>query len=587
MAQYSLHSSNPVNPVYPVKKMISSEPQGVVLSPETRQHNIAKLRGEQFDILVIGGGITGAGVGRDAALRGYKTCLIDKTDFCSGTSSKSSKLVHGGFRYLNNFEFGLVREALVERKILLDIAPHIVHPIQCLLPLFEHNSMPPWMMHIGLFLYDFLAFTKRIGYHRMLPVEEIQKTEPMLRRNDLKKAALYYDCQADDFRLVMANLQSAAQGGAVVANYVKAVDVLWDNGKVAGIEARNEISGESFPIRSRVIANASGPWCDYLRKELLGDSQQRVRTTKGIHLVIDRDELPIHHTILAQAVQDGRYVFAVPWRQFVFLGTTDTDYEGDPDHIPTERNDVDYLLEAFNHFFPQANLNDDKIISTFAGLRPLTYEKGKTASSVTREYQIFEQPPNFFNILGGKLTTYRSMAEEMVNRMAKRLEKTFHLSAAHPKCITAQLPLYGGDIPDNAEFSDKWMKELTKRHQLDVNTAQHLIESYGARLPDVLQYIENSPDGKQRFLPHLHYIWGELDYAIEHEMTMALDDFLIRRTHLFSLDRNQALGVHEEIASRLAKKLGWSEEEKQTQIERYKMKIEITRRYLEEKGNKV
>ncbi len=559
---------------------ISTESKSIHLSAETREQNIDQLQKEQFDILVIGGGITGAGIARDAALRGYKTALIDKADFCSGTSSKSSKLVHGGFRYLNNFEFGLVHEALVERKILMDIAPHIVHPIQCLLPLHEHNSMPPWMMHIGLFLYDFLAFSKRIGYHKMLSVNEIEKMEPLLRQDNLKNIALYYDCQADDFRLVMANLQSAAQSGAVIANYVMAVDVIREKGQVVGMEAMNEISGEPFPIRSRVIANASGPWCDYLHKELFKEIRERVRTTKGIHLVIDRNDLPIHYTIVGQAVQDGRYIFAVPWRQFVFLGTTDTDYDGDPDRIPTERSDVDYLLDAFNHYFPNANLNDDKIISTFAGLRPLTYEEGKTASSVTREYQIFERPQNFFNIIGGKLTTYRTMAKEMVKRMTKRLEKSFDISPAESKCLTDQIPLYGGDISNYAAFFDKWKTEFSNHHHLDTDIAQHLIESYGSRLPDVLEYIESSSDGKERILPGLHYIWGELDYALEHEMTVALDDFLIRRTHLFSLDRKQALDVHEEIASRLAKKLSWSEEEKKAQIERYKSKIEITRWYL-------
>jgi glycerol-3-phosphate dehydrogenase len=560
--------------------IIPTESKSVDLSMKTREQNIDQLQKERFDILVIGGGITGAGIARDAALRGFKTALIEKADFCSGTSSKSSKLVHGGFRYLDNFEFGLVRESLLERKILMEIAPHLVHPIQCLLPLHAHNAKPPWIIHIGLFLYDFLSFTKRIGYHKMLSQKEIQNLEPLLRQDDLKNVALYYDCQADDFRLVMANLQSAAQDGAVIANYIRAVDIIDENGQVVGMEASDEINGELFPIRSRTIANATGPWCDYLRQALLNDDQHRVRPTKGIHLVIHREDLPINHTILGQAVQDGRYIFAVPWRQFVFLGTTDTDYDGDPDHIPTERSDVDYLLEAFNHYFPDANLTDDKIISTFAGLRPLTYEEGKTASSVTREYQIFEQPQNFFNIIGGKLTTYRTMAKEIVNRMAKRLEKSFDISAANPKCITDQIPLYGGDISNYSEFLDKWKMELRNQNHIDTDIAENLIQSYGSRLPDVLEYIENTLDGKDRFLPELSYIWGQLDYALKHEMTIALDDFLIRRTHLFSLDRKQALDIHEEVASRLATKLGWSEEEKKAQIERYKSKIEITRRYL-------
>ena len=546
-----------------------------------REQNIAKLQRESFDILVVGGGITGAGIARDAALRGYKTALIEKADFCSGTSSKSSKLVHGGFRYLDNLEFGLVHESLMERKTLMEIAPHLVHPIQCLLPLHQHNAKPPWMIHIGLFLYDFLSFTKRIGYHQMLSKNEIQRLEPLLRHDDLKKIALYYDCQADDFRLVMANLQSAAQDGAVVANYVKAVDILKENGQIVGIKAMNEISSESFPIQSHVLANATGPWCDYLRQALLKDSHHHVRTTKGIHLVIHRKDLPINHTILGQAVQDGRYIFAVPWRQFVFLGTTDTDYDGDPDHIATERNDVDYLVEAFNHYFPDANLNDDKIISTFAGLRPLAFEEGKTASSVTREYEIFEQPKNFFNIIGGKLTTYRTMAKEMVNRMAKKLDKSFDIFPINPKCLTDKMPLYGGNISDYAAFFNEWKSTLTNRLHLDEKIATHLIESYGSRLPDVLEYIEKTVNGKERFLPGLPYIWGQLDYALEHEMTLALDDFLIRRTHLFSLDRKQALDIHEEVASQLSKKLGWTEEEKKVQIERYKSKIEITQQYLQ------
>ena len=469
----------------------------------------------------------------------------------------------------------------------MNIAPHLVHPIQCLLPLHEHNTKPPWMIHIGLFLYDFLSFNKGIGSHKMLSQDEIKNLEPLLRRNDLKKVAMYYDCQADDFRLVMANLQSVAQDGAVIANYIKATDVLWEKNKILGIEAKNELSKDSFPIRCHTIANATGPWCDYLRKELLEDSNHHVRTTKGIHLVIHRNDLPINHTILGQAVQDGRYVFAVPWRQFVFLGTTDTDYDGDPDRIPTERSDVDYLLEAFNHYFPDAKLDDDKIISTFAGLRPLTYEEGKTASSVTREYQIFETPQNFFNIIGGKLTTYRTMAKAMVDRMAKRLEKSFDISAANPKCMTDQIPLFGGDIPDYPEFYDNWKTKLNSQYNLEADIAHHLIESYGSQLPEILKCIEKISNGKERMLPELHYIWGELDYALDHEMTMALDDFLIRRTHLFSLDRKQALDVHEEIASRLAQKLGWSEEEKQAQIERYKTKIEITRQYLSKYENKI
>jgi glycerol-3-phosphate dehydrogenase len=538
------------------------------------------LQKEPFDILVIGGGITGAGIARDAAMRGFKTALIEKADFCSGTSSKTSKLIHGGFRYLENFEFSLVREALMERKILMDIAPHLVHSIQCLLPFHNHTSMSPWMVHAGLLMYDLLSFTKRISFHKMLSIKNIPKIEPSLRREGLKKIARYYDCQADDFRLTMANLQSAAQNSAVITNYVKAADILQENGEIIGIKAQNEINGESFPIRSNTIANATGPWCNYLRQTLLNDSQPCVRTTKGIHLVIHRKNLPINYTILGQAIQDRRFIFAVPWKQFVFLGTTDTDYDSDPDRIPTEHQEVDYLLEAFNYYFPNVNLKYKNIISTYAGLRPLTFDEKKTTSSVTREYQIFEQPQNFFNIVGGKLTTYRTMAKEMINRISKRLEKTFNISPKNSKCMTDIIPLYGGDISDYPKFFEDWKIRLIKQNHLDPDIAEHLIETYGSHLPEMLNYIKKS---SKRFLPGLPYIWGELDYALEHEMAMALDDFLIRRTHLFSLDSKHGFYLHEEIASRLAQKLGWSNEEKRKQIEGYKAKIEITQHYLKSK----
>jgi len=550
-------------------------------SPEIRNQTIQKMENESFDILVVGGGITGAGIVRDAALRGYKTALIEKDDFAAGTSSKSSKLVHGGFRYLKQREFRLVHEALVERKTLMDIAPHIVHPTKCLLPIYENSAESPFLIHIGMWLYDILAFTKNIGRHRMVSARELAILEPELRQDGLKKGAEYYDCKEDDFRLVMATIQSAAQYGAAIANYVKAVDVIYENGRVAGVQAVNQLTGESVSIRAKVIANATGPWSDEVRKTLFKDITPNVRTTKGVHLIVKHSDLPITRAFMQFAIRDGRPIFAIPWNTLVLLGTTDTDYTGDPDRITTERSDVDYLLESFNYYFPKANLTDDKILSAFAGLRPLLREEGKSASEVTREHKIFETPENFFSIVGGKLTTYRVMAKDMVNRLARHLERSFHVVPENPRCLTDKFPLYGGDISNYEHFRQERVKQLAVQEGIPHDIAEHFVESYGTRIPDILQAIQDTPNGKERIHPNLPHVWGELAYALDHEMTVALDDFLIRRTHIFSLEKNQGLDVYPEIADKLQTRLGWSDEEKQRQIDRLKSKVQLTQYFRE------
>lgn len=550
-------------------------------SPETRRDNIEKLGRQVFDVLVIGGGITGAGIARDAALRGLHTALIEKNDFAAGTSSKSSKLVHGGFRYLGQFEFKLVHEALSERKTLMELAPHLVQPKPCMLPIYEHSAEPPWMINIGMWLYDLLAGQRNIGRHHMISARRLIQSQPELRSEGLRKGAEYYDCKADDFRLVMATVQSAAVHGAVVANYLKAVEILRDGDRVAGVVAEDGLTGEQFPIRARVIANATGPWSDEVREALLRQSNKRVRTTKGVHLIVRENDLPVKWAFMLFSVIDERPIFAIPWKNFVLIGTTDTDYDGDPDRILTERSDVDYLLESINYYFPSAQLNDEKIISTFAGLRPLIFEAEKQASEVTREHEIFEAPENFFSIIGGKLTTYRVMAKQLVDEMLKRLEKSHGVRAPYPRCRTHKIPLFGGNMRSYGQFEKQWQTTLTRQHSLDPEIAQHFVETYGTRIPVLLDAIARTPDGAGRIHPDLPHLWGELTYAVEHEMTVALDDFLIRRTHIFSLDPDQGLGVYQQVLERLSQRLGWSTDIQQAQVERYKMKIRLVRHFKE------
>ncbi|MCB0283626.1 MAG: glycerol-3-phosphate dehydrogenase [Calditrichaeota bacterium] len=547
----------------------------IEFSYKKRLEFINQLKSRSLDILVIGGGITGAGILRDAAIRGFKAGLIEKDDFASGTSSKSSKLVHGGFRYLKNLEFGLVHEALMERKTLMDIAPHLVHPIQCLLPVYKNASVPGWMIQIGMLLYDGLSFTKRIGLHKLIAVEDIHEREPLLRKEGLEKVFMYYDSRADDTRLVMANIQSAVQHDALAVNYVKAVDVVKEDGKITGVMVKDQISGETFAIRSKVVANASGPWCDVLRDNLLGQKNKRIRTTKGIHLLVQRKDLNIERTMILSAPNDDRPIFVIPWRNYVILGTTDTDFNGDPDWVDITEDDVDYLLEAYNYYFPAAKLNRQKIVSAYSGLRPLTFEEGKSAGEVTREYQIFETPENFFSIIGGKLTTYRTMAEELTDRLAENLEEKYSIKAKNNKCITDKVPLYGGDIDDFAAFREKWFLSLTETYKFEQDIAENFIEAYGNRLPDLLEIIDQTDLGRERIISSLPYVWGEITYAINHEMAMSLDDIMLRRLHLFSLDKKQGWDAHRVIAERMASVLGWSDQEKESQIKRYKEKIAL------------
>jgi len=555
--------------------MNSSPTLPLEFSAATREENVEKLGRQPLDILVVGGGITGAGIVRDAALRGYRVGLIEKDDFASGTSSKSSKLIHGGLRYLKNLEFGLVHEALSERKTLLEIAPHLVHPLKCLLPVYESDTDPSWMVHLGLLMYDMLSFSKSIGSHQMIDGEAAESVAPLLRKEGLKQIAQYYDCGADDFRLVMANVQSAALAGAVVANYVRAEDLLWEKSAVAGVRATDALTGARLDIRSHTVVNAAGPWSDQLRKIWDEEEIPRLRTTKGVHLILSRDRLKILHPIVVPAVSDQRPVFAIPWRRFVVLGTTDTEYTGDLDRVCPEKDDVDYLLDTFNYYFPTTRLTDADIVSTFAGLRPLVDEGGKTESRVTREYEIFEDPDAVFSIVGGKLTTYRTMALELVNRLRSKLDSSFSVRAIKPHCRTGEQPLWGGEIEIFEHFRETWVERLRHESGLDEEVATHLVETYGSSLESVLSFLAAGPGGSERILPDLPFLWGELDYALAREMTVGLDDFVIRRTHLFSLDREQGQSIIGEVADRMALELGWSAEEVKRQKSHYLAKIEV------------
>src|SRR6266581_5244686 len=376
-----------------------------------------------LDLLIIGGGITGAGIARDAALRGFRTALVDKSDFGAGTSSHSSRLIHGGIRYLEHGAFRLVFEASHERRVLLRIAPHLVRPLAFLFPVYRGGRLPAWKLRAGMWLYDLLSSFRNVHWHRWLGAKKVRRVEPGLRDRELIGAALYYDAQADDARLVIATLRSALRAGAIAANYVETTALLKPDGRVRGAVVRDVLTGETATIRANVVVNATGPWSDSLRR--LDDPQAEpvMRLTKGAHVTVPRKRVANEHAVTLLSQIDGRVMFVLPWGDLAYIGTTDTDADSSPDALRVTGADVTYLLRSANAAFPDAHLGSNDVVSAWVGLRPLLRQDHGSPSQVTREHRVLESSHGLISIVGGKLTTYRVMARDVVDRVAKRLHE--------------------------------------------------------------------------------------------------------------------------------------------------------------------
>jgi glycerol-3-phosphate dehydrogenase len=395
-------------------------------SARNRQAFKDAIAGEVYDILVIGGGITGAGIALDAAARGLKVALIEKNDFAHGTSSRSTKLIHGGLRYLKQLEIALVREVGQERAILHHNAPHIVIPEKMLLPIIEGGSLGKYSTSLGLYVYDRLAGVQRNERRKMLSKEETLQLEPQLRQDILKGGGVYIEYRTDDARLVIEVLKTAVEKGALPINYCEAVSFIYEEKQVAGVVCRDSLQGDSFTIKARKVINAAGPWVDKLRKLDNSLNGKRLHLTKGVHLVVSKDRLPLRQSVYFDIPGDGRMMFAIPRGKVVYLGTTDTSYTESPDHPLTTEEDVAYVLKATNHMFPAANLSPDDVISTWAGLRPLIHEDGKSPSELSRKDEIFVSASGLLSMAGGKLTGFRKMAERVVDMVAADLSKSLH-----------------------------------------------------------------------------------------------------------------------------------------------------------------
>ncbi|MEM6926557.1 MAG: glycerol-3-phosphate dehydrogenase [Myxococcota bacterium] len=544
----------------------------------TRQRMWSQLS-DEVDLLVVGGGITGCGIARDAARRGLSVALVEMRDLAHGTSSRSSKLVHGGLRYLENYEFSLVFEAVSERRILMDIAPHLVKPLGFLFPVFEGRGRPLWMINAGMWLYDGLSLFRSPKLHRNLKPSQVADEEPALTQDGLQGAPLYYDGQTDDARLTLETALDAAAAGATIATWAKVTRLLAEDGRVVGAEVTDAISGETRAVRAAAVVNATGPWTDRTRGMSEADAgSPLLRPTKGVHVVVDHERLPLRNAVVAQHPDDERVLFFIPWGRQSYIGTTDTDHDGDPMDVRTESSDVDYLLEAARAYFPMHPLSRDDVISTWAGLRPLMapVDKGREVdeSAVSREHQIIVGTDGLVTIAGGKLTTYRRMASEVVDTAVNLLRlagRSVDLDAAG----TDQHPLPGAvgwPEDDDLELVASLVRDASGQ-RLDSSTALALADTYGMRAIEIGRRVADDPERGQPLLPGRPEILAQVDWAVTQELAATLEDVLVRRMDLFYRDRDQGLTIAPLVAKRMAGLLGWSERRLTEELGQYEQLV--------------
>ena len=538
---------------------------------------IQGLDGQQFEVVVIGGGMAGAGIARDAAIRGYRTLLLERRDFAFGTTSRSSKLIHGGLRYLELFDFGLVRESLRERERLQRLAPHLVRPLPFIVPVYRGARRGMITVRVGMKLYDLLTPGKRTDDYRTMSRAETLQREPHLEPRDLLGAGFYFDdLLLLPERLCLENVLSARRWGAAVFNYAQVTAItrppapgprpLWK------IEVRDVLGGSVAHVTARVVVNAAGPWVDRVRRLARVDQGRRcLRTTKGIHLLLPRIT---EHAVYIAAKRDERMFFVIPWRQFSLVGTTDTDFEGDLDRLAATREEAEYLLQETQRVFPTTRVREEDIAYTYAGVRPLAFEEGRIATAVSREHKVIPEGETgtFLSITGTKLTCYRSLAEEAVDRVGRLLGRPV-------PCRTHGLALDGSDGDGTVEVR-LWadVADVARRSGLDPEQIQNLLQIYGRRYPAVLESAARAPELRERLCKQNPDIRAQLLYAVEHELTETLSDFLLRRTGI-GTSACMGLDCCRQIAAWMGEIRGWDARRVDREIQAYLDEIALGQRF--------
>jgi len=542
------------------------------LAAAARTAYVERLDQEQFDVLVIGGGITGAGVALDAAARGYRVALVEKADFASGTSSKSTKLAHGGIRYLPQFDFAMIREGVIERGLMVRHAPFLVRPLPFVIPVYEHMPWPSSLpvrpptdfglalvLDIGLWMYDLMAGRLNIGRHKRISAEETLRRVPKLRHAGLKKALLYYDAQTNDAQLTVTVLRTAAQFGAVVTNYTQVTGFTRANGKLNGAVVCDVLTGQEVTVLARHIINATGVFAEQVAALTGDESKATVEPSKGIHLVVARERLRISNTaVVLPETEDGRILYIIPWSARAIIGTTDTG-TGDLDDPQASPADIAYLLKHVNKYL-EADLTDDDILSVYAGYRPLVKSRGARAAELSRTHVVLQEVNGMVTIVGGKLTTYRRMAQDTVDVLSKR----DGMPTSHP---TQKLLLSGAIGWRSTRHT---IEARGQQLELAQDSIEHLAFTFGSNAHAVLDLIEKDERLGKRLLSDLPYLLAEVVYACQAEMAMTLEDVLARRTRIILEDADRGAGIAPEVAALIADELGWSSDYTRAQVEKYR-----------------
>lgn len=500
-----------------------------------------------FDVVIIGAGINGAGVARDAAMRGLSVLLLDKGDIGGGTSAWSTRLIHGGLRYLEHGEFGLVRESLRERETLLKIAPHLVRPLPLVFPIYRNARRGPLTIRMGMWLYDLLLFDKSLPRHRMLSREETLQTIPQLERTGLTGAALYHDAQVEFAeRLVLENVIAAVDAGAKVRTYTRVDGFDVQNEVIPGVRFTDLPTGTSCTAYGKVIINAAGPWVDQVLKNVKR-SPRLIGGTKGSHIIVPRFADAPTSGLYIEASIDHRPFFVLPWNDKYLIGTTDLRFEGNSDDVRIDENEITYLLNETNRVLPSANLTRDQILYSYSGVRPLPFTRTEDEQRITRRHFIRPHPEieNLYSIVGGKLTTYRNLAEEVVDKISRR----FGLRAR--PCLTAITPLPGASSFQPGSLNER------------------LFRIYGTRAAEILKLAEAKPELAQVFDKETGAIAAEIVFAFKHELAQTLTDCLMRRT-MVGLNSSCGLTSVENAADIAQRHLGWTRERTEQEIRSYR-----------------
>ncbi|HEV7875701.1 MAG TPA: glycerol-3-phosphate dehydrogenase/oxidase [Nocardioides sp.] len=551
--------------------------QPSALSPGSRESAIAAMEGAsgdgELDVLVVGGGIVGTGTALDAVTRGLNTGLLEQRDLASGTSSRSSKLVHGGLRYLEMLDFALVREALQERGLLLTrLAPHLVRPVPFLYPLTRRGWERPYV-GAGLALYDAMAmfgkYEMGVPRHRHLTRRQVARLAPDFKADRIAGAIRYYDCQVDDARLVVTVARTAARNGAHVATRVKVIGFLREGERVVGVRAVDLELGREFEVRARVVVNAAGVWSDEIQEMVGGRGALNVQASKGIHLVVPRDRIRSEAGFINRT--ETSVLFVIPWGRHWIIGTTDTPWDLDKAHPAASRNDIDYVLDHVNTILREP-LDHEDVEGVYAGLRPLLTGESEPTSKISREHTVVTPVPGLVMIAGGKLTTYRVMARDAIDAAGHSLRTTVNLTVRDS--ITDRVPLAGAD---GYEARSNQRVLLARRSGLHVARIDHLLGRYGGLIDEVLDLVAQRPELGQPLEGADDYLEAEIVYAVTHEGARHLDDVLTRRTRVSIETFDRGVAAAPGVARLMGAELGWDAARRGDEVDHYLRRVEAER----------